>query len=138
MDLRLHHIGIAVRDVSRATEDYVLRLGCQPEGTIIHDSIQTAFIQFLRFRGDSVLLELVAPDGPESKLRNAVEKGGGLHHICHSTKDIEAACLALQQAGMMIIQDPIPAVAIGGRRVAWLIGRDRVLSEIIERDRHDE
>lgn len=78
------------------------------------------------------MIELVAPDGPESKLRNAVEKGGGLNHICHSTDDIDAACEALQRAGMVIIHEPVPAVAVGGRRVAWLIGRDRVLTELIE------
>ncbi len=32
MNLNLHHIGIAVEDISRATEDYRRRLGCELEG----------------------------------------------------------------------------------------------------------
>lgn len=133
MDLRLHHIGVAVRDISRSTEDYRRRFGCEPEGGLVHDPVQTAFIQFLRFPGDSVLIELVAPDGPESKLRNALDKGGGLNHLCHSTADIESACRSLRQAGMVVIHKPTPAVAFGGRRIAWVAGQDRLLIELVER-----
>jgi methylmalonyl-CoA/ethylmalonyl-CoA epimerase len=133
MDLRLHHIGVAVRDISQATDDYRRRFGCELEGGLVHDPVQTAFIQFLRMRGDSVLIELIAPDGPESKLTNAVEKGGGLNHLCHSTDDIESACRSLRQAGMVVIHKPTPAVAFGGRRIAWLAGQDRLLIEIVER-----
>ena len=32
MELNLHHIGIAVADISRAIEDYQRRLGCELEG----------------------------------------------------------------------------------------------------------
>ena len=133
MKLNLHHIGIAVADISRTTEDYQVRLGCELVGGLFHDPVQTALIQFLRLPGDSVLIELVAPDGPESKLTAAVRKGGGINHLCHSTPDIEAACRLLVEQGMVIIQEPVPAVAFGGRRVAWLAGDDRVLTELVER-----
>ena len=49
MDLSLHHIGIVVRDIARATEDYQRRLGCEPVGGLFHDPVQTALIQFLSF-----------------------------------------------------------------------------------------
>jgi methylmalonyl-CoA/ethylmalonyl-CoA epimerase len=132
MKLNLHHIGIAVRDIAEATADYQRRLGCELEGGVVHDPVQTAFVQFLRFPGDSVLIELVAPDGPQSKLTNAVKKGGGLNHVCHSTDDIESASQTLQDEGMAILLDPTPAVAFGGRRIAWLMGEDRVLTELVE------
>ncbi len=133
MNLHLHHIGVAVGDIARATEDHQRRLGCELVGGLIHDPVQTAFIQFLRLPGDAVLIELVAPDGPDSKLRNAVLKGGGIHHLCHSTDDIESACRSLSQQGMVLFSEPTPAVAFGGRRIAWLIGQDQVLTELVER-----
>jgi catechol 2,3-dioxygenase-like lactoylglutathione lyase family enzyme len=136
MNLQLHHIGIAVEDIAQATEDYRRRLGCTPEGGVIHDPVQTAFIQFLRLAGDSVLIELVAPDGPESKLRNAVVRGGGLNHLCYVTDDIDLACRRLREEGMMIIHDPVPSVGFDGRRIAWLMGQDRVLTELVERGHH--
>jgi methylmalonyl-CoA/ethylmalonyl-CoA epimerase len=134
MDLRLHHIGIAVRDISQATEDHRRRLGCQPVGELVHDPVQTALIQFLSVPGDSVLIELVAPDGPESKLAAAVKRGGGINHLCFSTGDIDLACQSLRQDGMVVIHDPTPAIGFAGRRIAWLMGKEWYLTELVERD----
>jgi methylmalonyl-CoA/ethylmalonyl-CoA epimerase len=133
MDLRLHHVGIAVGDIAAATEDHVNRLGCELVGGLFHDTIQTAFIQFLRFPGDQTFIELVAPDGPESKLVKAVQKGGGINHVCYSTDDIEAACRDLVGQGMFLIREPVAAIAFGNLRIAWLLGGDRVLTELVER-----
>jgi hypothetical protein len=36
---------------------------------------------------------------------------------------------------MVVIHRPTPAVAFGGRRIAWLTGQDRLLIELIERGR---
>jgi methylmalonyl-CoA/ethylmalonyl-CoA epimerase len=132
MELKLHHIGIAVANINEATADYERRLGCERVKGQFHDPEQTALIQFLRFPGDSVLFELVAPDGPSSKLSNAVRKGGGINHVCHATPDIEVACQTLQQQGMIVVREPTPAVAFGGLRIAWLMGDDRVLTELVE------
>jgi methylmalonyl-CoA/ethylmalonyl-CoA epimerase len=138
MDLRLHHIGIAVRDIVRATEDHLRRLGCRPVGEKVHDPVQTAMIQFLSVPGDPVLIELVAPDGPKSTLAAAVKRSVGINHLCYSTDDIEAACEFLREDGMVVIQDPTPAVAFGGRRIAWLMGEEWYLTELVERDAQAE
>ena len=132
MDLRLHHIGITVEDIAAATDDYQQRLGCVLDGERFHDPVQTALIQFLKFPGDSVLIELIAPDGPDSKLSNAARKGGGINHVCHSTSDIDEACRTLSEKGMVVIHEPVSAVAFQGRRIAWLMGEDRVLTELVE------
>lgn len=133
MILQLHHVGIAVKDIAQATEDHERRLGCVREGGLFHDPVQTALIQFLRVPGDSVLIELVAPDGPGSKLAAAVKRGGGINHLCYGTDDIEAACEALRTDGLFLIQEPVPAVAFGGRRIAWLMGDAWYLTELVER-----
>jgi methylmalonyl-CoA/ethylmalonyl-CoA epimerase len=133
MNLRLHHIGIAVRDIDRAVEDHRRRLGCRPVGELFHDPMQTALIQFLSVPGDSVLIELVAPDGPKSLLARAVRTGVGINHLCYSTDDIEAACESLREDGMVVFKDPTPAVAFGGRRIAWLMGEEWYLTELVER-----
>lgn len=133
MDLRLHHFGIVVADIAKAIEPYVTHCGYEPRTTIIHDPTQTAYVQFLRRPGDTVLLELVAPDGPSSKLTAALERGGGLHHVCHSTPDIDDACEELRRGSFFLISGPVPATAFDGRRIAWLLGRDQSLVELVER-----
>jgi methylmalonyl-CoA/ethylmalonyl-CoA epimerase len=131
MTLRLHHNGALVRDIPAATERY-LAIGYEKRTDVIHDPVQKAHVLFLRLPGDAVYLELIAPDGPESHLNAALDKGGGLHHLCYATDDIDAECARLRKTGMSLIRSPVPAVAFGGRRIAWLMGRDRVLTELVE------
>jgi methylmalonyl-CoA/ethylmalonyl-CoA epimerase len=131
MKLNLHHTGMLVKDVRRSAPFYV-EMGYELMSEVFHDPVQTAYVQFLRLPNDRVYLELVSPDRADSKLSNALEKGGGLNHLCYSTVDIEAACEYLRTTGFFPISAPIGAVAFGGRRVAWFRGPDRLLVELVE------
>jgi methylmalonyl-CoA/ethylmalonyl-CoA epimerase len=131
--MNLHHAGVLVKDIA-ATRAFYLRMGYKQASEVIHDPLQTACVQFLGLPDDPVYLELVSPDGPGSKLNNALEKGfGGVHHLCYSTNDIHAASDSLRLKGFMLISPPTPAVAFHGRSVAWLRGPDRFLMELVER-----
>jgi len=134
----LHHIGLAVANLESQSELYIKAFGYVARTEIIHDPIQTAYVQFLRLPGDSVYLEFVAPDGPRSKLTNAVNKGGGLNHLCYSTSDIEATCQELRKTGLLLLQAPVPAAAFNMRRIAWMQGLDRVLIELVERGKEGD
>jgi len=103
---------------------------CTP---VIHDPLQTAFVQFLSLPGDRVYLELVSPDGPESRLTNAVRKGGGLNHLCYVADNLEKVADRLVQGGMILVSPPQPAVAIAGRRICWLVGEELLPIELVER-----
>lgn len=131
--IALHHVGIVVADIAKATEDYVRRFGFVVESEAVHDPAQTAHVRFLRMPGDSTYVELVAPDGPDSKLSNALRKGGGPNHLCYATPDLDGTIAAMTAAGMRLVAKPISAVAFGGRRIAWLIGRDLALVELVEK-----
>lgn len=131
--MELHHVGVVTGDIVRAAADYVRRFGYEVRSPVIHDPVQTAHVQFLKLPGNSGFLELVTPDGPASKLRRALAKGGGLNHLCYAVADIEEACRALRRESMLIIQPPADAVAFPGRRIAWMIGRDKVPIELVER-----
>jgi methylmalonyl-CoA/ethylmalonyl-CoA epimerase len=130
--LRIHHIGVAVPEIGSHCAMYVKRFGYVVRTEVIHDPMQTAYVQFLRLPGDSVYLEFVAPDGPNSKLANAVNKGGGLNHVCYSTPDIEATCQELRKTGLVLLQKPVEATAFHPRRIAWLMGTDGVPVELVE------
>jgi methylmalonyl-CoA/ethylmalonyl-CoA epimerase len=131
--LRLHHVGHAVRELDAAAELYARRLGYRAVTGPVHDPLQTALVQFLLLDGDSVYLELVAPDGPASRLANAVRRGGGLNHLCYTCGHLEEAIEALESTAMKLISEPKPGVAFGGRRICWLLGQDPLPVELVER-----
>ncbi len=133
MPLILHHLGLLVRDIGKRANFYADRLGYQVCSAVIHDPVQTAFVQFLKLPGDTSYLELISPDGPGSKLSNALSKGEGLNHVCYATDDIEAEFAALRSGGLFPVAQPVAGAAFGGRKIAWLVGSDRLLIELLER-----
>jgi len=130
----LHHVGYAVKTIASISGIYVRRFGYEVRTPVIHDPLQTALVQFLSFPGDRVYLEFVSPDGPESRLTNAVRKGGGLNHLCYIADNLERATDWLVQSGMIVISPPQPAVAFAGRRICWLVGEDPLPIELVERN----
>ena len=132
MTLRLHHLGMLVPDIAAASEVYQGRFGYERQGEIVHDPVQTAYVQFMRLPNDGTYLEFISPDGPNSKLQSALKKGIGLHHLCYVTDALEEACVDLRARGMTLIQHPVSATAFRGGRIAWLMGRDRILIELVE------
>jgi methylmalonyl-CoA/ethylmalonyl-CoA epimerase len=132
MTLRLHHVGMLVENIEAESRTYERRFGYNPLGEAVHDPVQTVFVQFFKLPQDEVFLEFVSPDSPESKLTGALNTGVRLHHLCYATDSIEQSCAELRLKGMTLIQAPISARAFQGRRIAWLMGRDRVLIELVE------
>jgi methylmalonyl-CoA/ethylmalonyl-CoA epimerase len=134
----LHHVGYAVKAIEPVSGIYVTRFGYAVRTPVIHDPLQTAMLQFLSFPGDHVYLEFVSPDGPESRLANAVRKGGGLNHLCYIAHNLEEAADRLVQSGMMLVSPPQPAVAFAGRRICWLVGDDLLPIELVEQTDLDD
>lgn len=130
--MNVHHVGIVVANVEAATAHYAGYFGYEVKSAIIHDPVQTAYVQFLKLPGDSVYLEFVSPDRPNSRLTNALNKGGGLNHICYCTEDIEGELRRLRSRGLFLLQAPVAATAFPGRRIAWLIGKDQIPIELVE------
>ena len=131
--LTFHHVGYAVREIQPIEQAYVSAFGYLVESPVIHDPLQTAFVQFLRLPGATSWLELVAPDGPGSKLAGTVQKRGGLHHLCYTSGPLEATVEHLESVGLVRISEPEPAAAFDGRRICWLMTQDRSLVELVER-----
>ena len=130
--LKLHHVGYVMKTINAVAPIYVRRYGYELCTPVIHDPLQTAFVQFLRLAGDQTYLEFVAPDGPDSKLANAARRGG-LNHLCFATGPLEKTIASLEEKGMRLISEPKPGKAFAERRICWLIGEDLLPIELVER-----
>ena len=78
------------------------------------------------------LIELVEPAGPDSPVSRFLRGRGGLHHLCYEVDDLEAHLAFCKSIGTIVIRPPVPAVAFGGRRIAWALTRKRLLVEFLE------
>ena len=131
LGLKLHHIGIVVKQLEEARALYDF-LGYQQRTPVIHDPVQTAYVQFFRLGEADHYIELVAPDGPTSLLAAAATKKLPFNHLCYISPDILQTCADLEANGWRLISEATPAVAFDRRKVAWLIHPTRLLIELVE------
>jgi len=131
----LHHLGFVVASISAVAEEFARSISASWDGEIIHDPIQRVRVAFFFPANErNPVFELVEPASDASPVSSFLKKNrGGLHHVCYEIEDLD---LGLQQArctGWVIAADPAPAVAFGGRRIAWIFSKQRLLVELLER-----
>jgi methylmalonyl-CoA/ethylmalonyl-CoA epimerase len=131
--LRLHHIGFVLASIQESAEAFARSLGATWDRNIVFDPVQKVRVTFLQGAhvSDS-LIELVEPGGPESPVSRFLDGGGGLHHLCYEVEDLESHLSLCKPLGIVIIRHPVPAVAFGGRRIAWAVTRKGPLLEFLE------
>lgn len=133
----LHHVGYVVASIAECAERFTRSIRGAWDGRIIHDPFQTVHVTFLRQPSPAeALIELVQPDGPQSRVAAFLNRGGGLHHLCYEVDALDEQLEYSLSVGAVLIQKPVPAVAaFDGRRVAWIYTRDNLLLEYLERSR---
>jgi len=56
-----------------------------------------------------------------------------LHHLCYEVENLEQQLAFCRSQGSLITRPPLPAVAFGGRRIAWVYTKNKLLLEYLER-----
>jgi methylmalonyl-CoA/ethylmalonyl-CoA epimerase len=128
-----HHVGFVVSSISQMCEGFARSLGIEWNREVIHDPMQQARVTFLSYGSEGPAIELVEPDTERSPLVKFVSKGGGLHHICYEVDSLHARMEYCRSVGALIVRQPLPAVAFGGRRIAWVYTKEKLLVEYLER-----
>ena len=112
----IHHVGIAVKSLSRAYRFWreTLGLPLAREATIRDQGVRAALLA----AGDSEI-ELLEPLGAETPIgRFLAKRGEGLHHVCFKTPDVADDLGVLQSKGVALL-DTTPRDGLAGR-VAFL------------------
>lgn len=131
--VKLHHVGFVVPSIKDSGHSFALALGAAWDEKIVFDPIQKVRVSFFQGHnpGDPQI-ELVEPGGPESPVSRFLTRGGGLHHVCYEVQDLDEHLRFCKSVGTVIVRPPVPAVAFGGRRIAWGVTRKKLLIEFLE------
>lgn len=130
--MKFHHVGIVVESIERSVALYRQFFGLRPVSGVVTDNTQRVNVQFLASDAAATSVELIEPLPGESPARGALEKGGGLNHLCFQVAHITESVREAKSHGAVCVCQPVPAVAFGGRRIAFLFYRDIGLIEFVE------
>jgi methylmalonyl-CoA/ethylmalonyl-CoA epimerase len=114
-DVRISHIGIAVRSIAEALPFYREILG-MPE-------VELAPTDGARITGldaSGALVELLEPEEPDSPIAKFIaRRGPGIHHICFAVPDLDGTLDRCRARGVKLI-DEAPRMGAEGKRIAFL------------------
>jgi len=100
---KLEHIGIAVRDLTRANETFARLLGKSHYKIedVESEGVRTSFFQV----GD-LKIELLQASNADSPIQKFIDKKGeGLHHIAFQVADVAKSLQTCQENGFVAVND---------------------------------
>lgn len=101
--MHIDHIGIAVKDLKKATDTYskLLNRPCYKTESVESEKVDTAFFE----TGESKV-ELLGPSSPDSVIQKFIEKKGeGIHHVAFEVDDIHGEMERLKGEGFTLLNE---------------------------------
>lgn len=104
MIVALDHIAIAVPDLEKSIQRFLEDFGLQYEGT---DHVESAKTSTAFFPLPNTSIELVHPLNGEGPIQKFLDKkGGGIHHLCFRSDDLDADIARLTEKGYQFLGEP--------------------------------
>ncbi len=131
MIIALDHIAIAVPDLSKAISRFMNDFGLEFKG---QEDVAAAKTSTAFFPVPETQIELVHPLNDEGPIKGYLEKrGGGLHHLCFRSDNIEEDIARLKAKGYQFLADA-PSIGAHNCKVIFIHPRscDGVLIELNE------
>ena len=125
----LDHVAIAVPDLDAAIERFMSDLGLPFQG---REDVEAARTSTAFFPVPGTRIELIHPLRGEGPVAGFLEKrGGGLHHLCFRTDDLDGDVARLREKGYRFLTEE-PTTGAHGSRVIFIHPKscDGVLIEL--------
>lgn len=118
---KIEHIGVAVKDITKAKKIFSIIFGKEPYKTeeVISESVKTTFFRI----GDSKieLLSTNETDGPIAKF--LTKNREGMHHIAFAVEDVKEEMERLKKKGIRLLNN-IPKKGADNKLICFLDPKD--------------
>lgn len=125
-----HHIGYATAAIG-PERDLFEFLGYRQEGECFADPAQGVAGCFMC--GPGPRIELLENLPGSATLTPWLTAGIKMYHFAYWVDDAKAAIDWARESRAKVVVHPVPAVAFGGRRIAFVVFRNGLMLEFIER-----
>jgi methylmalonyl-CoA/ethylmalonyl-CoA epimerase len=128
-DWRFHHLGVAAPRLAEEVASWGA-IGYVNEGGVFEDPLQGVRGVFLT--GPGPRLEILEPLYGSAVLDGWIGRGVRIYHQAFEVSHIDMALKSALSVGAKTQRPPVPAVAFGGRLIAFVMQRNMNLIEFIE------
>jgi methylmalonyl-CoA/ethylmalonyl-CoA epimerase len=112
---KLHHIGIACKDINEEIEQIRKIHTVVDVSPIVSDANQRAELCIVK-TAEGISIELIAGE----QVQNIVKKRMTYYHLCFETENIEGEIQRLQELGGFVVSEPKPAILFNNKKVAFV------------------
>ena len=126
MALKIHHIGIACKNIEKAIKVYKKFFNVVEETPVVHDELQNADLCLLK-TDTGLDVEFISGD----QVTNLLKQKISYYHLCYSTDAIEETISQFENNGALLVSPLKPAVLFNGKRVAFLMTNSGLI-ELVE------
>ena len=117
MIMKLHHIGIIVKDIQKSLGE--LGKYFEFKETTIPTLVKSQKVNVCFLKSSDVYIELIEPIDDDSPVKSMAESGGGFHHLCFEVDNIFEEIKKAENNGARIIVEPVEGFE--GRRIAFIL-----------------
>ena len=125
-----HHVGYATPSISRAQTIFE-GMGYRMEGDPFSDPLQGVSGRFMV--GPGPRIELLENLPGSRMLTPWLDAGTKAYHFAYLVDDVQATLALMRRLRAKVVVAPVPAVAFGGRHIAFVMHPNGWMSEFIER-----
>jgi methylmalonyl-CoA/ethylmalonyl-CoA epimerase len=115
----IDHIGIVVRSLDQGIAVWEKTFGYTRMTQPVVNTRQRVRVVFLQKEG-SLPVKLVEPADPGSPVHAIAARGGGVHHVCFRTDDMEKTLRLIEREGGKVIVPPEPGEAFENETIAFV------------------
>ncbi len=127
----IHHVGYLTKDLEKAEKEF-LALGYTIEQAVKLDELRKINISFLI--NGNYRVELIEPVDDTSPMYPLLKKYKNTpYHFCYEVDNLDSSVTDLSNKGYTVMQAPLEAPCIEGRRVAFLMNSNLGIIELVEK-----
>jgi methylmalonyl-CoA/ethylmalonyl-CoA epimerase len=131
--MKIDHICFAVSNLTEGITYWTNVFGYKQMTRIVENSRQKVKVTFLS-KDDSILIKLIEPLESNQSLINFVKRGGGFHHLCFKSSNLDESFKELKDKGLISLVKPQPGEAFNNHDIAFLLGKYGLNIELIDTD----
>ena len=131
MVLNIDHIGIVVKSLNKAINDWNKFFGYTQYTQKVENTRQKVYVVFFKKEG-SIPIKLLQPIDKSSPVYEFAKRGGGLHHICFMCNDVQQEVECLKQLGCRILINTEPGEAFENENIAFVFAKHGLNIELID------